>query len=147
MNILIGPKTGNITGIINWAESRILPFGFALCGLKNILGYIDSTGWHYYDNRHELEGLLWQEFFKKVHNASEAHMRLIRHARMAGLFCRYGYIAEGKFFKGVMDAANSSSLKYSKIFRGQRPPRLPGCSWIQLLQVATLHAPYILAGK
>lgn len=81
MNILIGPKTGNITGIINWAESRILPFGFALCGLKNILGYIDSTGWHYYDNRHELEGLLWQEFFKKVHNASEVDMRLIRHAR------------------------------------------------------------------
>lgn len=30
MNLLVNPKTGNITGIVDWAEARILPFGFAL---------------------------------------------------------------------------------------------------------------------
>ncbi|KAH6658559.1 hypothetical protein BKA67DRAFT_533706 [Truncatella angustata] len=62
MNILIGRETGNITGIVDWAEARILPFGFALWGLENILGCMDSTGWHYYDNRRELEDRLWRAF-------------------------------------------------------------------------------------
>lgn len=77
---------------------------------------MDSTGWHYYDNRHELEGLFWQDFFKKVHDASEVDMRLVRHARVAGLFCRYGFVADGKILKGVIDAANSSSLMYLDAF-------------------------------
>lgn len=44
MNLLVNPKTGNIIGIVDWAKSRILPFGFALYGLKNFLGRIDSEG-------------------------------------------------------------------------------------------------------
>ncbi|KAH8194058.1 hypothetical protein TruAng_011773 [Truncatella angustata] len=62
MNILIGRETGNITGIVDWAEARILPFGFALWGLENILGCMDSTGWYYYDNRREVEDRLWRAF-------------------------------------------------------------------------------------
>lgn len=116
MNILINPKTGNITGIVDWAESRILPFGFALWGLENILGYMDSTGWHYYDNRRELEDCFWQVFKAKIRNTSEADMRLIQRARMTGLFCRYGLIVEGKVLKGVIDATNSSSLMYLDAF-------------------------------
>ena len=57
MNLLINPETGNITGIINWAESRVLPFGFALNGLENLLGRMDSEGWHYHDHHRELEAL------------------------------------------------------------------------------------------
>ncbi|KAK8036868.1 hypothetical protein PG994_015365 [Apiospora phragmitis] len=30
MNILVNHTTGNITGILDWAEARVLPFGFAL---------------------------------------------------------------------------------------------------------------------
>ena len=44
INILVNPKTGNIIGIVDWAKSRILPFGFALYGLENLLGRIDSEG-------------------------------------------------------------------------------------------------------
>lgn len=43
MNLLINTETGNITGIVDWAESRILPFGFALYGLENVLGRALST--------------------------------------------------------------------------------------------------------
>ncbi|KAJ5300077.1 hypothetical protein N7508_007320 [Penicillium antarcticum] len=58
----VNPKTGNITGIIDWAESRILPFGFALYGLENLLGRTDSEVWHYYDRYCALESLFWQTF-------------------------------------------------------------------------------------
>ncbi|KAJ9130269.1 Mus38-like protein [Pleurostoma richardsiae] len=55
MNILTNTRTGNITGIVDCAEARILPFGFSLWGFENILGYMDSKGWHYYDNCRELQ--------------------------------------------------------------------------------------------
>ncbi|KAK8912154.1 hypothetical protein H634G_10873 [Metarhizium anisopliae BRIP 53293] len=116
MNILINSKTGHMTGIVDWAEARILPFGFALWSLENILGYMDSTGWHYYDNRHELEGHFWQTFRAKVSNISEVDMHLIRRARMTGLFCRYGFVVEGKILKGVIDPTTSSSLVYLDAF-------------------------------
>ncbi|KAJ6043436.1 hypothetical protein N7499_005863 [Penicillium canescens] len=91
MNVLISPETGNITGIVDWAESRILPFGFALYGLENVLGWMDSEGWHYYDDHRELENLFWKTFQGEAKNVSNADMYLIRVAKMAGIFCQYGY--------------------------------------------------------
>lgn len=71
MNILINPETRNITGIVDWAEARILPFGFSMWGLENRLGYMDSKGWHYHDNRRELEGIFWKTFLGESRNTSE----------------------------------------------------------------------------
>ena len=116
MNILINPETGHVTGIVDWAEARILPFGFSLWGLENILGYMDSEGWHYYDNRDELEGLFWQTFCTEINNATENDLQLIRAARMAGLFCRYGLIMDGIAVKGVVDQSDASSLAYLDAF-------------------------------
>jgi hypothetical protein len=42
MNLLINSETGYTTGIVDWAEARILPFGFSLWGLENVLGHMDS---------------------------------------------------------------------------------------------------------
>ncbi|KAK6213599.1 hypothetical protein QIS74_09601 [Colletotrichum tabaci] len=82
MNILVNPETGNITGIVDWAEAAVLPFGFSLWGFETILGYMDSQGWHYYDNRRGLEHLFWQTFFEEAKNASEIDLHFIRAARM-----------------------------------------------------------------
>jgi hypothetical protein len=91
MNFLVNPQTGKITGIVDWAESRILPFGFALYGLENLLGWMDSEGWHYYDRYRELESLFWETFRKEAHNFSDSDLYLIRAARMAGFFYHYGF--------------------------------------------------------
>ncbi|TAQ84373.1 hypothetical protein B7494_g7300 [Chlorociboria aeruginascens] len=116
MNILVHFGPGNIMEIVDWAEARILPFGFALWGLENILGCMDSAGWHYYHSRHELEVLFWRALRTEAYNVSEDDMQLIRSARMAGLFCRHGYIVEGKTLKGVMDSTDPSSLVYLDAF-------------------------------
>ena len=94
MNIFVDPNTGHLTGIIDWAEARILPFGIALWGFENILGYMDSQGWHYYSNHHKLENLFWQTFEEIVGGVSEADRQAIRVARMAGFFLRYGFVWE-----------------------------------------------------
>ncbi|KAF5963452.1 Mus38-like protein [Fusarium bulbicola] len=83
MNLLISPETGHITGIVDWAEARVLPFGFSLWGFENILGFMDSKGWHYYDNRDELEDLFWRTFWTEVPDASKADLELFQTARMA----------------------------------------------------------------
>ncbi|RMJ03300.1 hypothetical protein CDV36_015174 [Fusarium kuroshium] len=116
MNILINSETGNITGIVDWAEARILPFGFSLWGFENVLGYMDSGGWHYYDNRRELEDLFWQTFWGEASHASDVGLELIRAARLAGLFCRYGFIVDGKAVISVVDQSDASSLAYLDAF-------------------------------
>ncbi|KAL3474120.1 hypothetical protein BJX99DRAFT_271878 [Aspergillus californicus] len=99
MNLLINPETGNITGIVDWAESGILPFGFVLYGLENLLGWMDSEGWHYYDCYREL---------------ADADLYLIRTARMAGFFCHYGFIFD---MKGeVQSVRMEGSLAYLDTF-------------------------------
>ena len=90
MNIFVDPNTRHITGIIDWAEARILLFGISLWGFESMLGYMDSQGWHYYNNHHKLENLFWQTFEETVGGVSEAHRQAIRVARMAGFFLRYG---------------------------------------------------------
>lgn len=55
MNILVSPTTGRVTGIIDWAEAEVLPFGLALYGLENLLGNMGLGGWEYFEIRDELE--------------------------------------------------------------------------------------------
>lgn len=91
MNVLLDPETGKITGIVDWAEAQILPFGFALYGVENFFGWMDSKGWHYFDHYREFENLFWETFREDARTVSDADMDLIRVARMAGLFYRYGF--------------------------------------------------------
>ncbi|KAI1292463.1 hypothetical protein F5Y03DRAFT_375862 [Xylaria venustula] len=116
LNILTDPETGSITGIIDWAEGRILPFGFSLWGFENVLGWMDSKGWHYFDNRYELEEIFWRTFRMEANNLSDDDLRLIQVARMAGLFCRYGLVHDGKGYKGVVDESDVSSFAYLNAF-------------------------------
>jgi hypothetical protein len=53
----VDPDTGHVTGVIDWVEAEIAPFGISLYRLENVLGYMDSKGWHYYENHQELEKL------------------------------------------------------------------------------------------
>ncbi|KAI1979099.1 hypothetical protein LOZ53_000367 [Ophidiomyces ophidiicola] len=43
-NTLVMPVTGQISGLVDWAEASILPFGMGLYGLKIMLGNMDSQG-------------------------------------------------------------------------------------------------------
>jgi hypothetical protein len=117
MNLLTNPETGNITGIVDWAESRILPFGFALYGLENVLGRMDSEGWHYYERHRELESLFWQTFREEANNISDSDLHLIGVARMAGLFYQYGFVFD---IKGVVQSVRADqadgSLAYLDAF-------------------------------
>ena len=86
---------GNIIGIVDWVDTRVLPFGISLYGLENVLGHMDSEGWHYCHNHFQLRALFWETFKAEVGEISETEMEGIMVARMAGLFMRYGFSWDG----------------------------------------------------
>jgi hypothetical protein len=91
MNIFVDPDSGNINGIIDWADAKVLPFGISLWGLENILGYMDSKGWHYYDKYRNLETLFWRTFEDIAGPLSDHNKEIIRITRMIGFVFRYGF--------------------------------------------------------
>ncbi|KAF2459212.1 hypothetical protein BDY21DRAFT_301259 [Lineolata rhizophorae] len=91
MNFLVDSETGHLTGVIDWAEAGILPFGCALWGLENILGFMDTHGWHYFDSYQVLEDLFWQTFKDVVGEPLDEKWRAINVARRIGILFRYGF--------------------------------------------------------
>lgn len=115
MIIIVNPDTGNITGIIDWAGAKFLPFGMSLWGLQNMLGIMDSDGWHYHENSSRLEGLFWEIFYSNVGFASADHIRAIKIAERVGLVLRYGFTWEdGVFERPVTE--KDSSIRYLDAF-------------------------------
>jgi Ser/Thr protein kinase RdoA (MazF antagonist) len=116
MNLLVDPPSCELTGMIDWTEGRTLPFGFALYGLENLLGFMDSEGWHYYDNADQLRSLFWRVFQEETrNNTSKEVLRMMWTLRMAGILYRYGLIHDGTAVHGVVGPENSS-LRYLDAF-------------------------------
>jgi hypothetical protein len=42
LNVFVDLGTGHITGIIDWAEATICPFGISLWGLEKFLGFMND---------------------------------------------------------------------------------------------------------
>lgn len=90
MNFLINPETGHLMGIINQAKAKILPFGYALWGLENILGFMDMNGQHYFNSYKELEDLFWREF-NAVGEDLGKKRRIISIIRKIGILFQYSF--------------------------------------------------------
>lgn len=115
MNIIVNPEAGDITGIVDWAEAKILPFGMSLWGFQNMLGIMDSEGWHYHENFSRLEGLFWDTFYRNVGVVSNDDKRAMKTAERAGLVLRYGFAWEdGVFERPVTE--RDSSIRYLDAF-------------------------------
>lgn len=116
LNFLIDPDTGHITGIIDWAEARILPFGLGLWALEKVLGFMDSEGWHYYDNHEELRSLFWNTFRVLAKEFADQNMELVVLTRLVGLFRRHAFRTDGTKVLGVVTDEDVSALRYLDVF-------------------------------
>ncbi|KAF3492324.1 uncharacterized protein GIQ15_01841 [Arthroderma uncinatum] len=92
MNLLVDEETGDLTGVIDWAEASIQPFGLSLWGLETLLGFSDKDGWHYYGASNSLEEAFWTTFHYEVGSISEDDKKLIDISRRVGVLLRYGFI-------------------------------------------------------
>lgn len=107
MNILVDPHSGTITGIVDWAEASMQPFGFALYALENALGSMGPNGWRWFDGAGSMREAFWESFRKQT-GLSERQEEVVRIAAKAGILMRYG-TAYDSGFRGMVGVRDPDS--------------------------------------
>lgn len=107
MNILVDSDTGHITGVVDWADAIVRPFGVALWGLESMLGRSGPGGWLWLSDelpRHRQ--LFYRTFWEEVGGLSDEQCQSIERARILGILFRYGFTWEN----GAMVPTNDTKL-------------------------------------
>lgn len=91
MNIHVDAGTGHITGIVDWADAKVSPFGLSLWGLETVLGVQTSSSWHFHPGHERLRSQFWDTFYTVVGDLPDDDRRAIEVARVLGLFRSYGF--------------------------------------------------------
>jgi DNA excision repair protein ERCC-4 len=107
MNILVDPDTGHLTGIVDWADAAIEPFGMALWGLEAVLGCSGPGGWAYFEDDTSHSRLLFQRaFLAEIGEClSDQTCTGIDQIRNLGVLLRYGFTWETGVEKPVEDTS------------------------------------------
>ena len=105
MNILVDPDSCHLTGIVDWADASIEPFGIALCGLESVLGCSGPHGWSYYGNDvSNSRRLFGRALFSEIGGAaSDETLMAIEEVRTLGILLRYGFRWEDGAQKPTQD--------------------------------------------
>lgn len=93
-NILVDPETFAITGIIDWSHAAVHPFGMDMYAMFLALGYVDETGWHYYNCRARLQEAFWAELFtvSGIHpSARQSVLQKLESAGALGAALRFAF--------------------------------------------------------
>lgn len=91
MNIHVDEGTGRITGIVDWGEAMVAPFGTSIGGLETILGVQTSAGWYFHPRHRHLRMQFWKTFYEATGYIPEEDRRAIQIARIFGLFRTHGF--------------------------------------------------------
>lgn len=92
-NILVEDKTCHLTGVIDWAEAEIRPFGQNLHSLEAFTGALHlQSGWRRYEDYKNLQRAFWETFSDEIGVQSFIKTKLaIESSRVIGLLLSRGY--------------------------------------------------------
>ncbi|KAH8590380.1 hypothetical protein B0O99DRAFT_721848 [Bisporella sp. PMI_857] len=91
-NIMVDGTSCRLTGIINWAETEICPFGQNLHSLQVLTGALHlKNGWRRYEGYEALQDAFWRTFQDEVGDLSAETIKTIRTARILGLLRSHGF--------------------------------------------------------
>ncbi|GLA65750.1 hypothetical protein AtubIFM54640_007943 [Aspergillus tubingensis] len=94
-NILISKDNFEISGIVDWSLTKVLPFGMELDTLLLSTGYMDLSGWHSYTCRDRMIGYFWDEFWAHSRVFDDVRQHEIRtmamQATKIGAVLRYAF--------------------------------------------------------
>jgi hypothetical protein len=89
-NVHVDEATGHITGIVDWANAKIAPYGISLGGLETVLGIQTSTEWHFHPSHVRLRQQFWDTFDSEIGAISDLDRHSIEVARLMGLLRTHG---------------------------------------------------------
>ncbi|KAG8411411.1 hypothetical protein J3458_015471 [Metarhizium acridum] len=91
-NIVVDEATCHLTGVIDWAEADIGPFGMNLYTLQSISGKLHlQDGWTRYDDYDSLQQIFWTNFIDRVGGLTDECVENIRLASITGLLPEKGF--------------------------------------------------------
>lgn len=110
MSILVDRKSSHVTGVVDWIDATIQPFGFTLYAMDKALGSMGSRGWQYFPNADKLGDEFWRAF-DQLAWPIKSKMNTIQIARKAGLLFRYG-IPYNSGFRGMVGVCGAGGDDY-----------------------------------
>lgn len=92
-NILVEDETCHLTGVIDWAEAEICPFGQNLHSLEAFTGALHlQNGWRRYEDYENLQRAFWETFSNEIGMQLCTKTKLaIERSRVIGLLLSRGY--------------------------------------------------------
>jgi hypothetical protein len=113
-NVMVEPLTGKLSGLVDWAEAEILPFGTCLYGLEEILGEMTPSGFQYHQDAVELRTLFWAELKKQIPQLEEKSVNeAVNLARDLGVLLWHGIA----FDDGAINRVVQEARDIDEIFR------------------------------
>ena len=113
-NIMISPSSGNILGLVDWAEAEHLPFGVGLYGLEEVLGEMTSTGFKYHRDASDLRRIFWDALRKEIPALHSSHVfKSVQLARDLGVLLWHGIA----FDNGAIDRVVEDGKDLEEIYR------------------------------
>ncbi|KID60224.1 Protein kinase-like domain protein, partial [Metarhizium hybridum] len=94
-NIHIEEETGRITGVVDWHDAFVAPFGLSLGGVEILLGIQTHKDWHFHPSHVKLRQKFWDVFNSEIGQVSEMNKRSIEIARLMGLLQTHGFEQNG----------------------------------------------------
>ncbi|TVY48913.1 hypothetical protein LOCC1_G001484 [Lachnellula occidentalis] len=114
-NIMLAPS-GHLTGLVDWAEAEVLPFGLCLYGLEEILGEMTERGWEYHAAAEGLRALFWRELCTGI---GEKERMSVEMARIAGILLWWGFSwDEGRIDRVVEEGRDGVEIARLDAFLG-----------------------------
>ncbi|TVY54804.1 hypothetical protein LCER1_G001721 [Lachnellula cervina] len=113
---MLSPSCGRLTGLVDWAEAEMLPFGLCLYGLEEILGEMTEGGWEYHDAAEGLRGVFWRALGEGI---GEEEMVRVQMARLAGILLWWGFAwDEGRIDRVVEEGRDEIEIARLDAFLG-----------------------------
>ncbi|KIH95123.1 hypothetical protein SPBR_03548 [Sporothrix brasiliensis 5110] len=106
-NIHVDPATGHITGICDWKDAEVSPFGTSLEGLESLLGERTTTGWRWVTDSRELRRAFWDAFAAIV--GPGVDLERVGVARLVGIFVKYGFVWVDRENKRLLTESDNGS--------------------------------------
>lgn len=115
-NIMLDPSTGQLSGLVDWAEAEILPFGICLYGLEELLGEMTSQGFLYCSNASLLRELFWKTLLQSIPEL-ESNLTAVSMARDLGVLLWHGIaFDDGKIDRVVEEGRDDEEIAYLDTF-------------------------------
>jgi len=113
-NIMVDPRTGHLSGLIDWAEAERLPFGVGLYGLEELLGEdVPGVGFRYYADAEQLRHAFWGELYAAIPDLGKtASVSLLQAAQVAGILLWHGIaFDDGSLDRVVQEGRDEAELQ------------------------------------